>query len=103
MSQYFPRLVALEGKHPSEIVDYSIDLTPWLPAGDTVSTITGVTATAGLTIASSPAPAVASGILTFWVTGGVNGTTYFIQVVFVTVGGRTLVVDLQLTVTDPTP
>lgn len=103
MSNYTPRLVVLEGKHPSEVVDYPIDLSPWLPDGDTVSTLTSCTAGAGITVAGSPAPAVAAGILTFWLSGGTTGVTYYIQAVFVTAGGRTLVADFQITVTDPTP
>lgn len=100
---YTPRLLALEAKHPSETVDYSIPLSPWLPTGDTAASLTSCTATTGLTIASSPAPSVASDTLTFWVSGGTSGATYFIQAVFVTTGGRTLVADFQITVVDPTP
>ena len=103
---YTPRLVELEGKHPAEILDYSIGFSRWLADAETIAYITSVTADAGLTIAagpSPPAPAISGSDVVFWCSGGTSGTTYDVEVVVVTSGGRTLIADLQITVTDPTP
>jgi hypothetical protein len=39
----------------------------------------------------------------FWLSGGTSGSTYTIEVKVTTTAGRTLVADLEITVTDPTP
>lgn len=100
---YLPRLVEMEGKHPSEVVDYALDFDDWLVGAETLSTLTSCTAGAGITVGSSPAPAISGTTVVFWLSGGTSGTTYNVQVVVVTSGGRTLVADASITVTDPTP
>lgn len=99
---YAPRIYVLEPKHPDEIVDYPISLSPWVPTGDSATIVNGVTASSGLTILNSPAPAITNNILIFWVSGGTHGATYNIEVRFSTTGGRSFVADFQLTVHDPT-
>lgn len=100
---YSPRLVVLEGKHPAEVVDYALDFAGWLVGEETLATLTSCTATTGLTVGSSPAAAISGDTVVFWLTGGTSGTTYQVAVVVVTSGGRTLVADAEITVTDPTP
>jgi DNA topoisomerase-1 len=34
---YYPRLIALEGKHPDEVVDYALRYTNWLAAEETLA------------------------------------------------------------------
>jgi hypothetical protein len=101
-STYYPRLVELDGKHPGETVDNPLDYTDWLVGAETLSTISSVTVGTGITLASSPAPAINGALVTFWLSGGSNGQTYTVRVIVTTSGGRTLVVDAVITVTDPT-
>lgn len=100
---YTPRLVVLEGKHPSEVVDYSIDFADWLVGSETLSAISSCTAGSGITVGGSPAPTITGDAVVFWLSGGTTVTSYAIEIVVTTSGGRTLVVDCQITVTDPTP
>ena len=101
---YSPRTVELEAKHPSEILDYSLDFDDWLATAETLSTCS-VTVGSGLTLTPSgkPAPAISGTLVTWWVSGGTHGNSYPIEVTVTTSGGRTLVADASITVTDPTP
>jgi hypothetical protein len=94
----------MEGKHPSEILDYSLDYDDWLVGSETLSTV-AVTVASGLTLTPSgkPAPAISGTLVTFWVGGGTHGQSYAIEITTTTSGGRTLVADASITVTDPTP
>lgn len=103
MMTYSPRIVVLEGKHPSEVVDYSLDFAGWLVDGETLQTLSSCAADSGLTIGAAPAPAISGTEVVFWASGGTTGATYAGETVVVTSGGRTLVADWQITVTDPTP
>jgi hypothetical protein len=102
---YVPRLVELDGKHPLEVVDYPLEFDDQLVGAETISAITSVTVTTGLTLTPSgkPSPAISGDAVVFWVGGGTHGETYTVQVVITTSGGRTLVADASITVTDPTP
>lgn len=71
-------------KDPNAVLDYALDWTKWLE-GDVLSTGTW-TIDAGPTIQSQN---VANGIVTMWLSGGVDGTTYAALCRVVTVGGRT--------------
>ncbi len=79
--------IASYDKDPSATLDYSIDWSAWLPSGDTIDTATW-TATTGLTVEASPAPSVASGIATVWLSGGVSGTRYTATCQVTTTAGR---------------
>lgn len=89
-------------KHPSDVLDYAVAFATWLETGDSLSTVS-VSADAGITVGSSPAPAIDGTDVVLWLSGGTTGTTYDVQVTVTTDGGRTKVVDCQITVTDPTP
>lgn len=101
---YSPRVVVLEGKHPSEVLDYSLDFDAWLVGAEALSAITSVTVGSGLTLGTGgQAPAISGTTVVWWLSGGTTGTTYAIEVIVTTSGGRTLVADCTVTVTDPSP
>jgi hypothetical protein len=102
--QYYPRLIALDAKHPSDVVDYPLNCAPWLADAETLSSV-AVTVGAGLTLTPSGTspPAISGALVVFWIGGGTSGQTYNVQVTLTTSGGRTLVVDASIAVTDPTP
>ena len=71
-------------KDPDAVLDYALDWTKWLE-GDTLTSGTW-TIDAGPTIASQN---VSAGIVTMFLSGGVDGTTYVARCRIVTTGGRT--------------
>jgi len=81
-------------KDPQEVLDYIIDWSEWLVAGDTINAVT-VTTPAGISTTTSgtpvtPAgPTVVGGTATkVWVAGGTAGTSYDIACRVTTVGTR---------------
>lgn len=78
--------IATYVKDPSATLDYSIDWSTWLPSGDTISSVswTGT----GVTVEGSPAPSVASGIATAWVSGGTADTDATLACLVTTTAGR---------------
>lgn len=73
-------------KDPDAKLDYSIDWSSWLPAGDTISAVAW-TAT-GVTVSASPAPSHASGIATVWLEGGTKGEDATVTCRVTTTAGR---------------
>ena len=94
-------LIQLREQHPGDVLDHAVQFADWLDT-DELSTV-AVTVSAGITLGSSPAPAISGDDVVFWLSGGTTGTTYFAQVTVTTTGGRTRVVDCQIPITDPTP
>lgn len=94
--------VVLRGQHPGDVLDHAIDCADWLATGDALSTV-AVAADAGITVGSSPAPAISGTSVVFWLSGGTTGTTYNVQVTITTTGGRTKVIDCTIEIEDPTP
>lgn len=94
-------------QRPAEALDYCVDFVDCLAAGETLSSPV-VTASAGITVMGSPAPAVTTAALSVvlddgsahtiaagqavivWVSGGSVGTSYTISVSATTSGGRTV-------------
>lgn len=73
-------------KDPSEVLDFTLDLTaPMTLDADTISTHT-VTAATGITKASDAATTTT---VTAWLSGGTHGVDYPITYRAVTSGGRT--------------
>lgn len=72
-------------KDPEAVLDYVFDWASWLDTGETISSHT-ITVPAGLTLNSS---AVASGLVTAWLSGGDVGATYRVECKVVTSAGRT--------------
>lgn len=90
-------------KAPPERKRYQIDYSPWLDAGELVQS-----ATFGV-IPATPTPVVVDGItvntpqtgITFYVSGGVEGTTYKVLPLMVTAGGQTKEDAIQFMVKTP--
>ena len=76
--------IAIFIKDPDAVLDYALNWTKWLE-GDTISTGTW-TIDAGPTIASQ---SVSGGIVTMFLSGGVDGVSYNAKCRVVTTGGRT--------------
>ena len=76
--------IAVFIKDPNAVLDYALDWTKWLE-GDTLVSGTW-TIDAGPTIASQN---VSAGIVTMWLSGGVDGVSYAAVCRVVTTGGRT--------------
>lgn len=102
MTTYTPRIIVLDGKHPGELVDYAPDFVDQLVGAEILQTLTSCTVGTGLTLGSSPAPAISGSTVVFWVSGGTHGQTYRVTITVVTSGGRILVMVGEITVTDPT-
>lgn len=71
-------------KAPAEYLDYKMDWTTWLRGSDTIASHT-VTGSAGITVDQV---SHTSGIVTWWVAGGANGTRYDVTVKVTTAAGR---------------
>jgi hypothetical protein len=72
---------------PSADLDYCVDWTPWLQAGETIATSTWVVP-APLTQDGSHAPSIAGGKTTIWLTGGTAGQSYVVANHITTSQGR---------------
>ncbi len=72
-------------KQPAEVLDYDIDYTDWLEAGDIIVGKT-VTVDTGLNIDSSSIFG-ASLKVKVWLSGGTHGTTYKVTVTITTLLG----------------
>jgi hypothetical protein len=71
---------------PTAVLDYTIDWTSWLAAGETISASTWLVAT-GMT-QTTPSPSIAGGKTTVWLTGGVAGQSYVVANHITTSQGR---------------
>jgi len=82
-------------QQPLDVLDYGVDLTKWLNAGDSVTSATATSTPSGLTTfvtqETTSEPKV-------WVSGGVNGSVYKITMGIVTLGGRTKEFEFKLAV-----
>jgi hypothetical protein len=77
----------LPPKAPAAVLDYQMDWSNWLAAGETISSA-DVSAATGLTVnPAGKATSVAAGVVTFWLGGGTSGATYAVTVT-VTTGSR---------------
>jgi hypothetical protein len=70
-------------KDPNAVLDYQIDWSAWLPAGDTISTSTWTAE--GLTVDSSTHTATTA---TVWLSGGAAGESAVVTNRIVTTAGR---------------
>jgi hypothetical protein len=73
-------------KDPSDVLDYTFDWTDFLATGETISSYT-VTPDTGLTKDSD---SQASGVITYWVSGGTADSLYNVVCKIVTSAGRTV-------------
>lgn len=81
-------------KQPKEVLDYRINLSDWLDAGD-VAVSAAIESDAGITIDSS---SVDDGGVTIWISGGTNQVDYDISVLITTDEGREKEVDFIIRV-----
>jgi hypothetical protein len=84
-------------KDPEEVLDYDVDLTALLLAGETVATWTPVVSAGGpgLVVASTQVKA-GNARWKGWLSGGISGVIYHVSVLGVTTLGRRLEVDLVI-------
>lgn len=83
-------------KQPGDTLDYDIDYTQWLVAGDEVTSAVAAAAPSGLTLVS-----VSEGVpdvVKVWVSGGTSGVRYKVTVITSTKGGRVKEDEFLLTV-----
>lgn len=83
-------------KQPGDTLDYDIDYTKWLVAGDEVTSAGAAVAPSGLTLVS-----VSEGVpdvVKVWVSGGTSGVRYKVTVITSTKGGRVKEDEFLLTV-----
>jgi hypothetical protein len=73
-------------KDPQAKLDYAVDWSAWLQAGETITTSTW-TVPAGLS-QITPAPSIAAGVTTIWLGGGTLGARYDVVNHIVTSQGR---------------
>lgn len=75
-------------KDPAARLPFTVDWTAWLAnEGDTAASATWIVPT-GLVQESSPAPSLADGKATVWLSGGTAGTEYLVTCRLTTTGGR---------------
>jgi hypothetical protein len=74
-------------KVPAAKLDFQMSWVPWLDDGDAVATANW-TASAGITISSSPAPSLTANVATVWLEGGTEGNVYTLTCSITTTGGR---------------
>jgi hypothetical protein len=77
-------ILARYSQQPSEVLDYDLLYGDWLTQGDALLSTVATEAPAGL----SAVAIVVGTKVKIWVSGGVNGTTYKIDVTTTTVQGR---------------
>jgi TRAP-type uncharacterized transport system substrate-binding protein len=80
-------MVTQIAKDPSAKLDYAVDWSSWLEAGETISD-SEWTVEEGLTEEVSPAPSEADGITTIWLSGGTAGVYYTVTNTITTSVGR---------------
>jgi hypothetical protein len=77
--------VATYTQDPDDVLDYQIDWTTFLAAGETISSYT-VTSSAATFIVDNDSEA--SGVITYWASGGTAGDNYRVTFHNVTSAGR---------------
>lgn len=80
-------MVATFRKDPDATLDFAVDWSLWLEAGDTIASTTWNVA-AGISQPASPAPSTTDGKATVWISGGTVGQTYPVTCRVVTSEGR---------------
>lgn len=76
-------------KDPNAVLDYAFDWSSWLATSETVSSFV-VTVQSGITEGTGAyASSESSGVVTVWLSGGTEGTTYSVACKIVTSAGRT--------------
>lgn len=75
-------------KDPDARLPFAVDWSEWLTnEGDTAASATWIVPT-GLVKETSPAPTLAAGKATVWLSGGTDGADYLVTCRMTTTGGR---------------
>lgn len=81
-------LIATFEKQPADVLDYDIDYATWLPDNDAIaSAVAAVTPTGGMEVDLTLVVENSTRVK-LWVSGGVTGTTYKVEVTVTTDDGR---------------
>lgn len=80
------RVIATFAKDPAAKLDYTIDWSPWLPAGDTITAAVWVVT--GATVSASPPPANTTRQCTVWLEAGTVDTDAYATCRVTTTAGR---------------
>lgn len=76
-------------KDPDATLDYQVDWSAWLAAGETIQGTPVVTVDAGLTLnPPGKSTTIADGKVTFWLSGGTAGQVYTVGCQIITSQGR---------------
>lgn len=78
-------MLGLAYKAPEDVLDYSVDFSPWLDTGDTVQSADATTTSDSVTVDSV---SVVDQKVIVWLSGGETGETACIEVVITTSDGR---------------
>jgi len=81
-------LIATFEKQPADVLDYDIDYATWLPDSDEIATVVAtVTPADGLEVETTLLIQNNTRVK-IWVSGGVTGTTYKVEITVTTDDGR---------------
>lgn len=83
-------------KQPVEVLDYDINFSDWMQAGDTINGLT-VTADTGITVNSSSYN-VNTHTVKVWLAAGIDGNTYKVTATITTTNGRTKQAEIKIKV-----
>lgn len=79
-------MLGTKQKRPSDVLDFDINYEDWLPYTDAITTVvTAVSPTGELQVDSTQ---VSGQIVKVWLSGGVSGSSYEVNVTVSTSGGR---------------
>lgn len=75
-------------KDPSAVLPFTVDWSAWLENEQDTAASATWTVPDGLVQESTPAPSLADGKATVWLSGGILGRTYAVTCQLTTTGGR---------------
>lgn len=81
-------LIATFEKQPADVLDYDIDYTTWLPDNDAIASAVAVVAPEGGLTVDLTLVTENNTRVKIWVSGGVSGTTYKVEITVTTDDGR---------------
>ena len=84
-------------KQPAEVLDYDVDFSSWIPAGDAIISATATVSPSGLTV-GAPIIFAAENYVKVWVSSGTSGNTYKVEITATTDDGRVNQVELKFVV-----
>ena len=79
-------MLGIKQKRPADVLDFDLAYDDWLTDDDTITTVTTAVTPPGELVVDSVQ--VSNPEVKVWVSGGVDGSTYEIEVTAATSGGR---------------